>query len=146
MKAINGLFAALLFVPAILAPSIADAVPLETALQMCNTFADNNPAQDRQTFIAHCMANMTVDSPTPKWAAPLVGAGDSFNAFSALLLIIVVGAVVYFVPTFVAYSNKRPNRAAIFVLNIFLGWTFVGWVIALVWAMMRSPEQTSAGT
>jgi Superinfection immunity protein len=41
---------------------------------------------------------------------------------------------VYFLPTFFAFSRNHHNRAAILVLNLFLGWTFIGWVIALVWA------------
>jgi len=28
------------------------------------------------------------------------------------------------------------NTHAIFVLNLFLGWTFIGWVLALVWAFV----------
>jgi hypothetical protein len=38
----------------------------------------------------------------------------------------------YFLPSFAA--RKKKNFTAIFILNLFLGWTFVGWVIALVWA------------
>lgn len=49
--------------------------------------------------------------------------------------------VVYFVPSFVA--NKKKNFAAIFALNIFLGWTLVGWVVALCWAL-ASPQVLSA--
>jgi hypothetical protein len=30
---------------------------------------------------------------------------------------------------------KRANTGAIFALNLFLGWSLIGWVIALVWAL-----------
>lgn len=47
--------------------------------------------------------------------------------------------LAYFIPSMVA-KNKR-DFGPIFVLNLFLGWTFVGWVIALVWACRRDfPE------
>ena len=46
-------------------------------------------------------------------------------------------ALVYFIPTFVAWHNKKANSGAIAAVNIFLGWTFVGWVVALAWAMMK---------
>lgn len=42
--------------------------------------------------------------------------------------------VCYFVPTFVAMVRSHRNAAAITILNIFLGWTFIGWLIALVWS------------
>lgn len=42
--------------------------------------------------------------------------------------------VLYFLPTFVAYSKGKKNRSAIAVLNLLTGWTVIGWVIALVWA------------
>jgi len=45
--------------------------------------------------------------------------------------------VIYFIPTCVANSNHKENTTAIFLLNLFLGWTFVGWVIALVWAATK---------
>jgi len=40
--------------------------------------------------------------------------------------------IIYLFPSLVG-GNKK-NAAGIFVLNLFLGWTFVGWVISLVWA------------
>ncbi|MBI5442274.1 MAG: superinfection immunity protein [Deltaproteobacteria bacterium] len=56
-------------------------------------------------------------------------------------LILAVGALLYLVPTFVAYRRRHHNRAAIGLLNVLLGWTFFGWAIALVWAAttVRSP-------
>jgi Superinfection immunity protein len=45
---------------------------------------------------------------------------------------------LYFLPTFLA--RERRNFAAIFVFNFFLGWTFIGWIIALVWACTAEPR------
>lgn len=51
------------------------------------------------------------------------------------VLFIALAAALYFVPWIVASSRKHNNSGAIAVLNIFLGWTFIGWVAALVWSM-----------
>lgn len=48
---------------------------------------------------------------------------------------LLVLVVVYFVPTIVAWSRKAKNRSSIGVLNLFLGWTLVGWVVALMMAL-----------
>ena len=123
-----------------LAIAPAGAVTREAATNMCNSFADKNSGEDRPAFIAKCMSNLTIDSPTPQFAKET---GNFFGA-SALVWIMLIGFALYFVPTIVAHFNKKTNFAAIFILNIFLGWTLVGWVIALVWAVMREPEQRPA--
>jgi hypothetical protein len=56
---------------------------------------------------------------------------------SIFLLFIALG--IYFFPSFEAFRREHRSASAILVLNIFLGWTFVGWVAALVWAFKR-PE------
>jgi len=43
-------------------------------------------------------------------------------------------ALLYFLPALVAWINRRKNAAAITLLNLFLGWTFVGWALPLVLA------------
>lgn len=48
--------------------------------------------------------------------------------------------VVYPIPTIVAKIRKKRNIKAIFILNLFLGWTFLGWVVALVWAFIVDKE------
>ena len=50
-------------------------------------------------------------------------------------LILIISAGINFIPTFVAFARKHHNRVAIFALNFFLGWTGIGWVICLVWAL-----------
>ena len=41
---------------------------------------------------------------------------------------------LYFIPTIVAMARHHHNALAVGMLNFFLGWTFIGWVVALVWA------------
>ena len=52
-----------------------------------------------------------------------------------------VGVAVYFVPSLVAFYTKKRNRRAILVVNLLLGWTFLGWVGSLVWAIVAPREQ-----
>lgn len=52
---------------------------------------------------------------------------------SIIFLVLFLG--IYFLPTII--GMKKKNVVAIFVLNLFLGWTFIGWLIALIWATMK---------
>lgn len=54
---------------------------------------------------------------------------------AAPLLAEVIALTIYFIPTIVAYHKRRPNTTAIGALNLLLGWSFVFWVVALVWAL-----------
>lgn len=49
---------------------------------------------------------------------------------------------IYFIPAGLAKSRKHRNAGAIFLLNLFLGWTFIGWVVALVWAACRERQSS----
>lgn len=52
---------------------------------------------------------------------------------SALLVLIWLIAL-YFIPAIIAGFRHHRNTLAITVLTLMFGWTFLGWVIALVWA------------
>jgi hypothetical protein len=43
--------------------------------------------------------------------------------------------VWYFLPTIIAFARNKRDTAAILLLNLLLGWTVIGWVVALVWAV-----------
>ncbi len=43
-------------------------------------------------------------------------------------------AALYLLPLIVALSRKVPNVGSIVIINIFLGWTFIGWIVALAMA------------
>jgi hypothetical protein len=59
---------------------------------------------------------------------------------SFFLLILILAACIYFLPAIIG-RHKR-NSGAIFALNLFAGWTFVGWIIALVWACTQDDSPT----
>lgn len=45
--------------------------------------------------------------------------------------------VMYFLPSILAFARNKRDTGAILLLNIFLGWTMIGWVVALVWAVKQ---------
>ena len=58
-----------------------------------------------------------------------------------LLIIFFIAATVYFIPSILAIARQHHNKMAIIVLNFFLGWTFLGWIGALVWSL-TNPSPT----
>jgi RsiW-degrading membrane proteinase PrsW (M82 family) len=67
----------------------------------------------------------------PDWAALLIGGA--------------VIAVFYFIPAFVARERGVPDQGMIIVVNVLLGWTVIGWVIALAMAL-RDPAPRADAT
>jgi Superinfection immunity protein len=52
--------------------------------------------------------------------------------------------VMYFLPSIIALARSKRDLLAIFLLNLFLGWSVIGWIVALVWAA-KSDIPTTAG-
>jgi hypothetical protein len=44
---------------------------------------------------------------------------------------------LYFAPTLTAGYLKHRQFTGILLLNMLLGWTFIGWVAALIWAVLK---------
>ncbi len=53
------------------------------------------------------------------------------------LLLIVLIFALYFLPTLIAFLRQHKNKLAIFLLNLLLGWTVLGWVVSLVWSVIK---------
>ncbi len=45
---------------------------------------------------------------------------------------------LYFLPSIVAVARKVTHQGSVIVINLFLGWTFIGWVVALAMACRTS--------
>ena len=56
-------------------------------------------------------------------------------------VLLMAAFVIYFTPTFVAAKRKHRTGNSIFLVNLLLGWTALGWVAALVWSVSENTEQ-----
>ena len=60
----------------------------------------------------------------------LISEGFAFLLWALILI------PVYFIPCFIAFKKKHKYKKQILLLNIFLGFSYVGWVAALIWASL----------
>ena len=65
--------------------------------------------------------------------------GGGNAAVGAVLLILL--AVGYFIPTIIAATRHVPNVGSVVAINLFLGWTAIGWIIALAMAFGSAPPR-----
>ena len=46
--------------------------------------------------------------------------------------------IIYLIPTFIAIIDKKDNKSDIILLNIFLGWTGIFWIISFYMAISNN--------
>jgi hypothetical protein len=56
----------------------------------------------------------------------------------------VLAPALYFLPLYEAWSGKKAHLTSIALLNTLLGWTIVGWVGALIWAVTAARDDAQA--
>ena len=54
---------------------------------------------------------------------------------------LIVYLIIYFLPTIIALLSGCDRTGPVFLMNLLLGWTFVGWVWAFVWAVSPKRQQ-----
>jgi hypothetical protein len=52
--------------------------------------------------------------------------------------------LIYMLPTLIAFGREHPRRQDVAVLNIVLGWTLIGWIVAFLWASLVRTEDEPA--
>src|ERR1700692_1064833 len=68
-------------------------------------------------------------------------AGDEGSIWTVVILSgIVFGLLLYFLPFAIAKNRKVDNTQAVFLVNLLAGWCFVGWVAALIMAVVMKTE------
>jgi len=60
---------------------------------------------------------------------------QNLSLFEIMLVVLIF--ILYFLPFLIVSFRQHKNILAIFLLNLALGWTFLGWIAALIWAVMR---------
>ena len=60
-----------------------------------------------------------------------------FFALSGFLIFpgLLVFPTIYFLPTIIGFARKSPQTAPVFFVNLYLGWSVIGWIVALVLAL-----------
>ena len=85
----------------------------------------------------------------PKCGVPIGGALDAValrrpvpvttgRVIVALLISFVT--IGYLIPWSVAYARHHRKQVPIFLINLLLGWTLLGWLAAFVWAFSSDVE------
>ena len=54
----------------------------------------------------------------------------------------IIGLIIYFIPSFVAFKRKTASRWPIFLVNFFFGWTLLVWIVTLIWACEGRKENS----
>jgi hypothetical protein len=57
--------------------------------------------------------------------------------------ILLISLISYFLPTIVATVRPAKRRAVIFAINLVFGWTIIGWIATLIWAMSQPAQPQS---
>ena len=60
-----------------------------------------------------------------------------------MILFMAIAVIVYFIPNWIASARKHHNANAIFVTNLLLGWTALGWIAALIWSLTSVKAEAS---
>lgn len=66
--------------------------------------------------------------------------GSAMGFMWLSILMVVVMVALYFAPTIIAIIRKHHNVMPVALVNTLLGWTVVGWVVALVWSFSSPPS------
>jgi hypothetical protein len=65
------------------------------------------------------------------------------DLFKSAIILALFG-FLYFIPALVAHQHKHHNASAIFAVNLFFGWTLLGWIAALIWSMTKPSTPSAA--
>lgn len=58
-----------------------------------------------------------------------------------MIIIFVGGIYIYLLPTTLAYKKWHRNKNAIYITNVFLGWTMIGWIACLIWVLYEEKDK-----
>jgi len=52
------------------------------------------------------------------------------------VIVLLLAVILYFLPVIVAYKRQHPYIIFILLLDLFLGWSLLGWAVAMVWSFI----------
>ncbi|MBS4004989.1 MAG: hypothetical protein ACJAVZ_002047 [Afipia broomeae] len=72
--------------------------------------------------------------------------GAAYGGNGAVILGTMFGLFIYLLPAFIAYQRWHTNRHAILVINLFLGWSIIGWLGALIWSATSATTKSTTAS
>jgi hypothetical protein len=66
------------------------------------------------------------------------------EAVQMILFLMVLPVAAYFVPAIASIVRDKDDAGAIFLWNLFLGWTVVVWLVCLIWAFRKDAPKELA--
>jgi 4-amino-4-deoxy-L-arabinose transferase-like glycosyltransferase len=62
-----------------------------------------------------------------------------------LIAVIAICAIIFFLPTIIAFLRRHRNRWVILLINLFFGGTGIGWVGCLIWSLNKIDDPVKGG-
>ncbi len=56
---------------------------------------------------------------------------------------LIISLLIYLIPSIVALKIQHHRKIPILLINIFFGWTFTGWIVALVWVASNNKNSST---
>lgn len=66
---------------------------------------------------------------------------ERFGVTEYILLAVVMIPLLlaYFIPSIIAFTKNKDNKTTVLILNIFIGWSIIGWIVVLILALKQNP-------
>lgn len=61
------------------------------------------------------------------------------------IIAVMIALALYFLPAILADRRKRVDVLTLALFNACLGWTVLGWLLALYWSLQPNPPENLAG-
>jgi hypothetical protein len=68
----------------------------------------------------------------------MIGSVGGVAGLAGVLLSVLL-VTLYFLPTIIGGTRKVVNIGSVFAVNLLLGWTLIGWAVALAMALRTNP-------
>jgi hypothetical protein len=67
-------------------------------------------------------------------------ANANAGSVAGVVVFIVLGAAFWLLPVIIAIVRRIPNTGSVIVVDLLLGWTIIGWIVALAMAVRSQPR------
>jgi hypothetical protein len=97
----------------------------------------------RTKYLKAWLSALALVLPNMAWASNGDGAATVFGLL-VVLLVLALGVLLYFLPAIIGSKRQVNSSGWLFVINLLLGWTGLGWIVCLLWAVCGQTKAQDA--